>query len=70
MHSYQSNFEESYTEKKNKHTPCGYSIFASCSFDRTKNKLHCYKGEDCMESFCKYLTEHAMKIMNYEKKKK
>ena len=30
--------------------------------------LDCYKGEDCMESFCKGLREHAMKIMNYEKK--
>ena len=31
-------------------------------------KFDCYKGEDCMESFCKDLGEHAMKIMNYEKK--
>ena len=54
--------------KKNKHTPSGYSLFTSCSFDPTKNKLDCYKGEDCMESFCKDLREHAIKIMNYEKK--
>ena len=33
-----------------------------------KNKLDCYKGEDCMEKFCKDLREHAMKIINYEKK--
>ena len=68
MHSCQNNLEKSYTEKKTKHTPSGYSIFTSCSFDPTKNKLDCYKGEDCMESFCKDLREHAMKIMNYEKK--
>ena len=55
-------------KKKTKHTPSGYSIFTSCPFDPTKNKLDCYKGEDCMESFCKDLREHAMKIMNYEKK--
>ena len=48
--------------------PSGYSICTSCSFDPTKNKLHCYKGEDFMESFCKDLREHGMKIMNYEKK--
>ena len=33
-----------------------------------KNKLDCYKGEDCMEKFCKDLREHAMKIIDYEKK--
>ena len=52
-----------------KHTPSGYSIFTSCLFDPTKNKLDCYKGEDCMERFCKDLKEHAMKTINYEKKK-
>ena len=35
-----------------------------------KNKLDCYKGEDCMEKFCKDLRQHAMKIINYEKKEK
>ena len=43
-------------------------MFASCSFDPTKNKLDCYKGEDCMERFCKDLREHATRIINYEKK--
>ena len=50
--------------------PSGYSIFTSCSFDPTKNKSDCYKGEVCMEMFFKDLGEHAMKIINYEKKKK
>ena len=36
--------------------------------DPTKNKYDCYKGENCVESFRKGLREHAMKIMNYEKK--
>ena len=66
--SCQNNFEKSYTEKKTKHTPFGYSIFTSYSFDQTKNKLDFYKGEGCMESLCKDLIEHAMKIINYEKK--
>ena len=47
----------------------GYSLFTNCSFDATKNELNCYKGEDCMEKFCKDLRDHAMKIINYEKKK-
>ena len=39
---------KSSTTKINKHTPSGYSIFAHCSFDESKNKLNYYKGDDCM----------------------
>ena len=35
IHSCQNNPEKSYTEKKNKHTPSGYSLFTNCSFDET-----------------------------------
>ena len=68
LHSCQNDFEKSYTEKNPKHMPSGCSLFTSCSIDPTKNRLHCYKGEDRMESFCKDLGEHGMKIMNSEKK--
>ena len=37
-------------------------------FMKKENKLDCYKGEDCMERFCKDLREHAMKIINFEEK--
>ena len=60
--------EESSTTKMNKHTPSGYSIFTHCSFDKSKNKLNYYRGEDCITKFCKDLREHATKIINYEKK--
>ena len=56
-------------KKKTKHTPSGYSMFTSCSFDPTKNKLDYYKGEDCTERFCKDLIEHGIKIINCEKNK-
>ena len=32
--------------KINKHIPSGYSIFTSCSFDESKNKLNYYRGND------------------------
>ena len=48
MHSCQNNIEKVYTEKKTKHTPSVYSLFTNCLFDETKNKLDCYKSEDCM----------------------
>ena len=41
MHSCQNNLEKSYTEKKTKHTPSGYSLFTNCSFDEKNNKLDC-----------------------------
>ena len=47
--------------------PSGYSLFTNCSFDASKNKLHCYRGQDCMEKLCKDLREHAMRIVNHEK---
>ena len=63
-----NNPEKSSTTKINKHTPSVYSIFTHCSFDKSKNKLNYYRGEDCMKNFCKDLREHATKIINYEKK--
>ena len=64
-----NNPNESPTTTINKHTPSGYSIFTSCSFDESRNKLNDYRGKDCMKKFCKDLREHAMRIINYEKKK-
>ena len=59
--------------KNSKHTPSGYSLFTNCSFDSAehsaKNKLDCYRDKDCMENFCKNLRQHAMRIVNYEKKR-
>ena len=64
-----NNTNESSTTKINKHTPSGYSIFTSCSFDESKNKLNYYRGKDCMKKFFEDLRIHATKIINYEKKK-
>ena len=64
-----NNLVESSTTEINKHTLSGYSLFTHCSFDKTKNKLDYYRGEDCMKKFCLNLREHSSKIINYEKKK-
>ena len=34
------------TTKINQHIPSGYSIYTSCSFDKSNNKLNYYRGED------------------------
>ena len=64
-----NNPNESSTNKINKHTPSGYSIFTHCSFDKSKNKLNYYRCKDCMKKFSKDLRERVSKIINYEKKK-
>ena len=69
MSTCQNNRNKSSTTKINKHTPAGYSIFTSCSFDESKNKINYYRGDDCMKKFCKDLREHSTKIINYEKKR-
>ena len=52
MHSCQNKFEKSYTEKKTKHAPSGYSFFTNCSFDTTKN-LIVTEGKTIWKSFIK-----------------
>ena len=69
MNTCYNNLEESSTTKINKHKPSGYLIFTHCSFDKSKNKLNYYRGEDCMKKFCKDLRKHATIIINHEKKR-
>ena len=38
--------------KINKHTPSGYSLFAHCSVDTTRNKFDYYGGKNSMKYFC------------------
>ena len=64
-----NNPNESSTTKINKHTPSGYSIFTSCSFDVSRNKLNYYRGKDCMKKFCKDLKEHATRIKIMKRKR-
>ena len=58
----------SLTTKINRHTPSGYSIYTSCTFNKSYNKLSNYRGQDCMKMFCKDLKYHAKRIINHKKK--
>ena len=40
------------------------------SFKSIENKHDVYRGKDCMKNFCESLRDHAMKIINFKKKKK
>ena len=59
----QNNPDLSSTAKINQHIPSGCSIYTSCSFDNSNNKLSYYRGEDCMKRLCKDLKDHATKII-------
>ena len=63
--THQNNPEKSYTEKKAKHLPSGYSLVTCCSCDKSKNERKYYIGEDCMEMLSKDLKEQTMNIINY-----
>ena len=47
-----------------------FVISTISSFRSLKNKHDVYRGNDCMKKFCEFLTEHAMKIVNFRKKMK
>ena len=40
-----------------------------CLFKIIENNHDVYTGKDCMKRFCEALKEHAMKIINFRKKK-
>ena len=63
--SCQNNPNDSYTEKKAIHEPCGYALDLVGSFD-SKQKKH--RGKDCIKRFCSELKELGAKIINYKQK--
>ena len=47
--SCQNNPKNSYTQRKAKHKPSGYSLSLICSFDETKNRRKFYRRKDCIK---------------------
>ena len=62
-----NNPKKSSTSKINEHRPSRCSLFTQCLFDATKNNIDFYRDKDCMKMFCKYLKQHAAKVIKYEK---
>ena len=46
--SCQNNTNETYTERKAIHEPCGYLLDLVCSFDSKEDKHSFYRGNDCL----------------------
>ena len=70
MDGCKNNPENSSTTKVSGDIPSGFSMATILSFKSIENKHDVNKGKDCMKKFCKSLREHAMKKINFEKKKK
>ena len=64
-----NNPENSFTTQKNKYIPSGFSMSTISSFRSIENKHDVYRGKDCMNKFCEFLRNHAMKIIIFKKKK-
>ena len=52
-----NNPNESYTERKAMHEPCGYPLSLVSSFDSKQNKCNFSRGKDCIKRFCSHLKE-------------
>ena len=65
-----NNPENSFTTKVSEHIPSSFLMSVISSFISIENKHDVFRSKDCMKKFCEYLREHAMKIINFKKKKK
>ena len=64
-----NNPENLSTTKVSEAIPSVFSMPTISSFRSIENKHDVYRGKDCTKTFCEYLREHAMKIINFKKKK-
>ena len=65
-----NNPENSFTTKVSEHIPSSFLMSVISSFISIENKHDVFRSKDCLKKFCEYLREHAMKIINFKKKKK
>ena len=66
---YKNNPQNLSTKKVIGHIPSGFSMSTISSFRSIENKHDVYRRKDCMKKFCEFLREHAMKIINFKKKR-
>ena len=64
-----SNPENSSTTKVGKHISSGFSMSTILLFKSIENKRAVYRGKHCMKKICESFSEHAMKKINFKKKK-
>ena len=67
--SFQNNPKNSYTQRKVKHKPSGYSWDLICLFDATKNSCKFYRRKDYIDNFSKDVKELAIELSNHKEHK-
>ena len=55
--------------KVSEHTSSAFLMSTIYSFRNIENKHDVYRSKDCMKKFCEFLTELAIKTINFKKKK-
>ena len=63
------NPKNSSTTKVSEHSSSRFSVPTILPFRSIENKNDVYRGRDCMIKFCEFLRKHAIKIINFKKKK-
>ena len=54
--------EKSYTKKVNQHIPSGYCVYSKFAYGKVENPLKLYRWKDCIEKFCDYIKEEALRL--------
>ena len=66
---YKNNPENSSTAKVSKHILSGFSMPTISSFRSIEKKHDVYRGKNCIKKFCEFFRDHAMKVINFKKRK-
>ena len=66
---YKNDPEKSFITKVTEYIPSVFSMSTISSLRSIENKHDVYRTKDCMNKFCEFLRERAMKITNFKKKK-
>ena len=56
------NPEMPYTEGINKHIPSGVCVNSKFTYGKVKTPFKVYRGEDCIEMFCNYISNEARRL--------
>ena len=64
-----NNPENSFTTKVGECVSSGFSMSTISSFKIIENSHDVYRSKNSVKTFCESLIEHAMKIVNFKKKK-
>ena len=51
--------KSSYTKVINQHIPSGFCVNSKFAYGKVENPLKLYRGEDCVEVFCNYISNEA-----------